>query len=812
MTDKKQQKVIPMFNQDFDLGLFVFISRKNLKWSLLIFFIISVSAFLYLRYTVPLYRSVAIIQLTDDISQKRFLGKDDIFDNNIAQELELLRSPVFMQRTLDILSLNVTYFNKGRILDFDNYKNGAYDVKAQVFNPIIYGKPIHINFKSLTNYTINYRVQGTEYTFEGITNQLEKTPHFEYVISVRTEDLILKPEAETYFIIYNPSTFVDQFGKGIDIAILNEAARTIKITTTDVNYIRAADIANGIASEFEHFNLEKKKESANRIIEYIDRTLGFVKDKLEEADSSMAVYKKLNHILEDDNPNLVADKNLEIIKNFETRKLDYEVQLMILNDIVNKVQGKDVNVYQLITLISQANIQGNVSNIVNNLNNLMMRRDQLRQTVTENSREWIEVSDQIETQKRLLIESVTYIKQTIAEQIKDLSSRINLLEKELFSSTGDENQEIDLLQLKRIYEVNQKYYDELISKRAEYILSREGNTPGYRILQIATTNMTPVSPKKYFIIGFSFLLFVLLSLALIVLNYVTHDLILSVNDMIRYTNTPVLGVVSQFKEGVPISQLVVDKNPKSLTSETFRTIRSNLDFISNEPGPKLISITSTISGEGKTFVAINLAGILAYAGKKVIIVDADMRKPKIHLGFNLTSEKGLSTILIGKDNFEECIQSTQMKGLDLITAGPIPPNPAELLLGNRMKELIDDLMKRYDYVMIDNPPIGIVSDAHANLKLSDYPIYVFKANYSRKFFINNLNKIREEHNLDKLACILNGFDMRKTGKYTGYGYGYGYSGYGYGMGYGYLDKGFGYYDDEIEHRKPSLLKRIFSKK
>ncbi|MBW7935784.1 MAG: hypothetical protein H3C71_01125 [Flavobacteriales bacterium] len=153
-----------------------------------------------------------------------------------------------------------------------------------------------------------------------------------------------------------------------------------------------------------------------------------------------------------------------------------------------------------------------------------------------------------------------------------------------------------------------------------------------------------------------------------------------------------------------------------------------------------------------------------------------------------------------------------MKGLDLITAGPIPPNPAELLLGNRMKELIDDLMKRYDYVMIDNPPIGIVSDAHANLKLSDYPIYVFKANYSRKFFINNLNKIREEHNLDKLACILNGFDMRKTGKYTGYGYGYGYSGYGYGMGYGYLDKGFGYYDDEIEHRKPSLLKRIFSKK
>lgn len=808
---QQEKREIPMFNQDFDLGLFLFITRKNLKWALLIFLLIGLGMFLYLRYTIPLYRSVSIIQLTDDIQQKKFLSKEDYFDNSLAQELELMRSPVFLQRTLDSMDLDITYFNKGRIIDFDNYNNGPYRVVTNVHNTAIYGVPVNIRFKSLTNYQLKYRINGKLYEYDFITNKNESTEHFDINTSVRYEDQLQKEQADYYFIINDPSQFVNRYAKGIEINILNDAARTIRITTTDVNYNRAADIANGVAREFEHFNLEKKKESSNRIIEYIDRTLGLVKDKLEEADSSLADYKKRNRVVELTDFNPLANKNLDIIKSFESRKLEYEVQLMVLNDIITKVQAKEINIYQLITLISQANIQGNVSNIVNNLNNLLIRRDQLRQSVTENSREYQELSGQIETQKKLLIESVSYIKQTIVDQVNDLNRRIQILESELFSGNSGQSMEADYMQLKRVFEVNQKYYDELISKRAEYILAREGYTPGYRVLQVARPNTVPVSPRKYFIIAIALLVSILLSLTVIVLNYVTHDLILSVNDITKYTYTPVLGVISKYKDNIPVSQLVVDKYPKSLTSETFRTIRSNLEFISNQPGSKLISVTSTISGEGKTFVAINLAGILAYAGKRVIIVDADMRKPKIHLGFNSSNEKGLSTLLIGKDQVDDCIRESNMKNLHFITAGPIPPNPSELLLGMAMSNLIKELMSRYDYVLIDNPPVGIVADAHSNLKIADYPIYVFRADYSRKFFINNLNKIREEHKLDKLAVILNGFDLRKTGKYSGYGYGYGYSGYGYGMGYGYLDKGFGYYEEDIIVKpKKRFLSRFFN--
>lgn len=813
MSQQYEKREIPMFNQDFDLGLFLFITRKNLKWALLIFSLIGMGMFLYLRYTIPLYRSVSIIQLTDDIQQKKFLSKEDYFDNSLAQELELMRSPVFLQRTLDSMDLDVTYFNRGRIIDFDNYNNGPYRVSTRVTNAAIYGVPINIRFKSLTNYQLKYRVGGKLYEYDFITNKNESTEHFEITTSVRYEDQLLKDQVDYYFKINDPTQFVNNYGKGIEINILNDAARTIRITTTDVNYNRAADIANAIAREFEHFNLEKKKESSNRIIEYIDRTLGLVKDKLEEADSSLADYKKRHRVVESTDFNPLANKNLDIIKNFESRKLEYEVQLMLLNDIITKVQAKDINIYQLITLISQANIQGNVSNIVNNLNNLLIRRDQLRQSVTENSREYQELTAQIETQKKLLVESVSYVKQTVVDQVNDLNRRIQLLESELFTGSSGQSMEADYMQLKRVYEVNQKYYDELISKRAEYILAREGYTPGYRVLQVAKPNTIPVSPRKYFIIAIAFLVSLILSLTVIVLHYFTHDLILSVNDITKYTYTPVLGVISKYKENIPVSQLIVDKHPKSLTSETFRTIRSNLEFISNQPGSKLISVTSTISGEGKTFVAINLAGILAFAEKRVIIVDADMRKPKIHLGFNASNEKGLSTLLIGKDKLEDCIRESSMKNLYYITAGPIPPNPSELLLGDAMSNLIKELMSQYDYVLIDNPPIGIVADAHSNLKIADYPIYVFRADYSRKFFINNLNKIREEHKLDKLAVVLNGFDLRKTGKYSGYGYGYGYSGYGYGMGYGYLDKGFGYYEEDIVTKpKKGFWKSFFSRK
>jgi capsular exopolysaccharide synthesis family protein len=211
-----------------------------------------------------------------------------------------------------------------------------------------------------------------------------------------------------------------------------------------------------------------------------------------------------------------------------------------------------------------------------------------------------------------------------------------------------------------------------------------------------------------------------------------------------------------------------------------------------------MAITSTISGEGKTFCTLNLGGIIAMSGKKVVILDLDMRKPKIHTGFGVKNDKGMSTILIDKDEIKSCIHHSELENLDFITSGPIPPNPSELIISGKLDLVVEELKKDYDLVILDNPPIGLVSDAMEMLKKVDYPIYIFKCEYSRKNFINNLNKLVVENGIKNLSVILNGVDF--SNKYYSYGYNYNYS---YGNKDGY------YYDDT---KKENLVNRMLKRK
>ncbi len=197
---------------------------------------------------------------------------------------------------------------------------------------------------------------------------------------------------------------------------------------------------------------------------------------------------------------------------------------------------------------------------------------------------------------------------------------------------------------------------------------------------------------------------------MIITRYLIYNEINALEEVGQYTDAALLGIIPKYKREIPISQLLVDKNPKSVISEAFRSVRTNLQFISSAEGAKIIAVTSTISGEGKTFNAINLAGVIAFSGLRVVILDLDMRKPKIHLGFNVENNHGISTLLIGRDTPEKCILKSSLANLDFITAGPIPPNPAELIINPKMDALLEHLKALYDVIIIDLPPVGIVSD------------------------------------------------------------------------------------------------------
>lgn len=206
-------------------------------------------------------------------------------------------------------------------------------------------------------------------------------------------------------------------------------------------------------------------------------------------------------------------------------------------------------------------------------------------------------------------------------------------------------------------------------------------------------------------------------------------------------------------------------------AEAFRSLRTNLDFFDSESYKKVIAVTFTISGEGTTFVAINLGGIIAFGGKKVIILDLDMRKPRIYKGFNSSNEYGISTLWSGRDDLNDIIRKSELDGLHFITAGPVPPNPSELIINGRLQENLKTLKEMYNVIIIDNPPVGLVTDGISSLKLADYPILVFRSEYSKKNFVYNVNRIYQEHKIKHFSVVLNGVNLDRARYGRNYGKG-----------------------------------------
>lgn len=789
------EKNIPQINQDLDFKLLLHVLTKNLVWIVFLFVLGITSAFLLIRYTKPVYRAKSVIQLTSSESaQKNILDeKLNPYDNaNLAKEIELLRSPVFLQRVVKKMPVDISYYSKGAILNFETYKSTPFTVQYEGLDQSLYGQKINVSLIDqqkvvVTSEDGRLKEKMAKYD-EWITIGNAK-----FKITLKENEKV-KANEKYFFIFNNPQNFVGELANTLKVDVLSEAAKTIEISYTGFNPIKVADVVNGLAKEFEYFNIEKKQESASRVLEYIDKTLGIVSTNLGENE------KQLNQYLPGESVDpyvlqLEQGNSFDKLASLDAQQLKLEGDLYILQQVKRLDINNRNDVINVYAIISGTGLQPALSGILDRFNQLFNAFEDVSYSSPDNSPTLNKVKYQIEQQKRAYITAVASLENTINDKLLTLSE--NRKEVNISSaSAGVDTNNLSASVIKRTKEVNEKFFNQLIEKKAEYAIAKEGFTPEYQILEFASVPEKPIAPDKQMIILTAIGSWLLLSLLLVGVRYLLNDEILLIRDISKYTDAPILGMIHKYKEDIPVSQLVVDKKPKGLIAEAFRTARTNLQFIYNEPGPKVISLTSTISGEGKTFVSINLAGILAFSGNKVIVIDCDMRKPKIHMGFEVDNEFGMSTILIGKNTIQECVRHSQMQNLDFITAGPIPPNPAELLLTTKMDEMIAELKTIYDFIVIDNPPSGLVSDAIVNLQRADYPIYVFRSDYSRKFFINNLLRLKEENKITNISCILNSVDLQKN---KSYGYGYGYGSYNYGYGYGY---GFGYYEEETGAKTP----------
>jgi capsular exopolysaccharide synthesis family protein len=314
-----------------------------------------------------------------------------------------------------------------------------------------------------------------------------------------------------------------------------------------------------------------------------------------------------------------------------------------------------------------------------------------------------------------------------------------------------------------------------MQRKAEFQLALAGTVTDFKILSPASYPAYPISPQKWVVFGVAFSLWMVVSFFLVGLFYLMNNKINTLAELEKLVNIPLLGGIPHYSvEKMKESRLVIGKDSNTVISEAFRTIRTNLQFIISKKDSLVISLTSSISGEGKTFVAINLATVLAFSRKKVVLVDLDLRKPRIYKIFNNRGDRGISTILIGIHRLEECIFPSSIENLDYIVGGPIPPNPSELLMSPEFEEFIRALKEKYDIILLDTPPVGLVTDGVLVMKKSDVQLFIMRASYSRKQFLKSLEKLNRIHHFSRLALILNG--VKKTPGYN-YGYGYGNTSY-----------------------------------
>ncbi len=495
-----------------------------------------------------------------------------------------------------------------------------------------------------------------------------------------------------------------------------------------------------------------------------------ITDSLLGVENQLQQFRSLNKIMDLSEEGQLA---FEQLKRIEEEKGNAILQEKYVNYLFNYVKkpGQDFKDFVVPSVIGISDPMLNT--LLNNLLELTYQKNAMSFTAIERKDNLAvaELNQKLELAKSSLLQNLASLKETNNILQKDISLRAEKAESILGALPQKER---DYVKIKRLFALNENLYIFLSQKRAEVGIAKAANIPDNIIIDKARPRVGPVAPRKmmnYLIAGGLGLLIPIISIVLVAL---LDTRINTKPDLQNTTKIPFLGTVGHSKRN---TNLVVQQFPKSEVAESFRSLRANLQYLKPNTDKLIVLITSSVAGEGKTFCAINLAGILALSDKKTLLMGIDLRKPKLQDVFAEGTNAGLTNFLVGKATKEQIITKTQFDNLDVIFSGPIPPNPSELLLQVPFTNLIESLKTEYDYIIFDTPPLGLVADAIGLMDYADVTLYVIRQGFTRSAFLDNINDLHTNGKVKNISVVLNDFQLKNA-----YGYRYGY-GYGYGSGY-----------------------------
>jgi tyrosine-protein kinase Etk/Wzc len=758
-----------------DFNKLKIIFRTNLHWIILIVLVTNATAYFYLRYTKDLYESVSEIKL--DVKQDATeLGMRELVPerqnvNLITAEIETIKSKLFLSSVIDSLDLYVSYFSIGKILNTELHTSTPFVVTHQVRNQSYFDVLFLIEPVSTTDYTL--RVPAYSKAYKGRFNEPLTTSDFSLTIS-RKESTGFEPDNQYSFVINSRKTLLDYILSNLTVEPLNVNANTIRVSFRDSNPYKAQDLVNGIDSLYLLYSNNQKNLANLQKITWLNNELSQIEQqmgKFEDYFENFTLKNKTSNLNDD------LKRTIYVINRIDSQRFEINRRINEANRLIDGLAGNEFYVSTSQRSIFPDYINKNIER----LQEYYLDMDKMKLSYSETTFAFKQKEAEIESIRKKVFAELSEMKSDLLKKLQELTKSKTSLENE-FASMPDKNTQFS--KNARYYKLYEELYLTLMQRKSEFEIARAGSTPDFKILSTADLPSKPIAPQRLLIYGIGFVAGIVLSFVFVGILYLANDKITNVYEVEHYAGVPLLGVVPAFKGADPSGVFIINY-PKSMVSEAIRTLRTNLDFFSPNSSNKIIAISSTVSGEGKSFLAMNLGGIVALSRKKVVLIDLDMRKPKSNQTANGSdSNKGVSTILIRKNSWQDCVINTTIENFDFIPSGPHPPNPSELLLNSEFKVMLDGLKEKYDFIILDTPPVGLVTDGIIAMKHAAVSVYVFRANYSRKDFIQNLQRIVRINKFNNITAVVNAVPATSEKAY-----------------------GYGYYEDQ----KPNRLTSIFNR-
>ncbi|MDT0556651.1 GumC family protein [Patiriisocius hiemis] len=744
-------------------------------WFILTMLFAVIAAFTFLRYSTAIYESETTILIKDE--QNSSLSELAAFQDlglagglnsaSFENEIQILKSKSLIERVVERLDLNIRYFKDGNVKDSELFDNKPFSVNILTPNNEI-SYPIKEFFvqllpdESFAIFSENQEKANYKY------GDIIKMPFGDIIINKELVDNNRFKENDTYRIkVQNLENLVISLRNTISVSRVSKFASVLKISLATPTPEKSEAILNALVILYNEDAVNDRNLVSNNTANFIEKRLAIITKELDSVESDKVIFKEDQNLT-----NIEAEGQLfiENLSEFNKKRAEVDTQIQLVNSVKSYMQSADT--YALLpSNIGIKEVQ--LASLIENYNTLLLQRQKLLSSSTEANPVVQTLNSQVAELRNTITKNLTSLEQSLAIQSRKLNTQGGQINSEISEIPSLEKGLRDII---RQQEIKETLYLYLLQKREETAISLAVTTPKAKIIDTAYTKVAPVFPKKLLIYGISLVLGFIFPIGVIYGKDLFNTKVSNRKDITNVIPSfSIIGEIPRLKKG---DSELVGVNDRSMLAEAFRILRTNLQylFVNKPEGKKKIFVTSTIKGEGKTFVAFNLALTLALTGKKVVLVGADIRNPQLHryIKNKTTSHKGLTEYIVDDSITANSltIKSESYDNLDIILSGTIPPNPAELLMQDRTSQFFNELNDSYDYIIVDTAPSMLVTDTLLINKLADITLYVFRAGYTDKDLLEYCKDVTSQGKLTNVSGVLNNVDINNFGYGNKYGYSY----------------------------------------